>query len=97
MSSNFPFNAGMLFSQQEPILDKQGRIKFDPFSGGMIDPSRRIFYKHSNPFKSFKQNPYGITRGNAINPNIDYSPLNNMANILAPAEGFSLLRRQNGI
>jgi hypothetical protein len=74
-------NLGSLFPQQGQInpykagsdLMFVGGNYFDPITGQIIEDSRSK--------KDMIKNPFNIHLGNVINPFIDYSPLNKMANM----------------
>lgn len=68
-------NQGPSYGKPTPnILDKKGRIKFDPTTGQIIPKDQR------RKEKNFLDNPYGFNLGNIINPFIDYSSLKSTAN-----------------
>lgn len=68
-------NQGPSYGRPTPnILDKKGRIKFDPQTGQIIPKGQR------RKDENFRDNPYGFNLGNIIQPWIDYSPLNKTSN-----------------
>jgi hypothetical protein len=69
---NQPQAQGMNFSDflgglSDPmLLDKKDRVKYDE-NGNIIDPRSR------RSLKDIRQNPYNLTPGNAIDPNVNFA------------------------